>query len=63
MKTNNLSEYVPLFCVTAALCIGAICGGYAERWDWRKDTVERGYAHYCPNSGEWAWKDSGECDG
>lgn len=27
---------------------------------WRNEAVKRGYASYCPQNGEWAWK--GECD-
>lgn len=26
---------------------------------WQQESVERGYAHYCPDSGAWAWE--GEC--
>lgn len=26
----------------------------------RLDAIERGYALYCPTTGEWAWK--GECE-
>lgn len=26
---------------------------------YKLEAIERGYAQYCPNNGEWAWK--GEC--
>lgn len=27
---------------------------------WHNEIISRGYAQYCPNNGEWAWK--GECE-
>lgn len=27
---------------------------------WRKETVERGLALYCPDDGKWSW--NGECE-
>lgn len=27
---------------------------------WKRDTVDRGFAIYCPTDGQWAW--NGECD-
>lgn len=32
---------------------------FSEQAEWRRETVERGLAQYCPTTGEWAWK--GEC--
>lgn len=32
----------------------------ADRNGWRAEAIERGYAQYCPDDGQWAWK--GECD-
>lgn len=44
-----------------AWCAGIYWFGHqrSDR-DWEAEMVNRGYAHYCRNSGEWAWK--GECD-
>lgn len=49
------------------LCFGLLLGilttyglGHWEQAkEWRKETVERGLAHYCSDTGAWAWK--GEC--
>ena len=27
---------------------------------WKSETVNRGFAAYCPDDGQWAW--NGECD-
>jgi len=52
----------------AGLVFGFIIGMSITFWlveldvnsNWRKETVERGLAQYCPHDGKWAWK--GECD-
>jgi hypothetical protein len=33
---------------------------WATAPDWQREAIQRGFATYCPDSGEFAWK--GECD-
>lgn len=52
-----------LFGIAIGLFIGTLFaqGSGADSQDrvWKKMTVERGLALYCPNDGVWAW--NGEC--
>jgi hypothetical protein len=34
-------------------------GGAREKSAWQSELIERGHAHHCPDTGEWAW--IGEC--
>jgi hypothetical protein len=40
--------------------IGLGAGSDGTKKDWKKLTVERGLALYCPKDGAWAW--NGECE-
>lgn len=42
------------------LSVGIILGSMLKGDEMRSQAVERGYATYCPQNGNWAWK--GECD-
>ena len=52
-----------LFGIAVGFFLGALFaqGSGADSQDrvWKKMTVERGLALYCPNDGVWAW--NGEC--
>lgn len=45
--------------VTMMLVLGAFAGSHIGG-RYQSDAIKRGYALYCPTTGEWAWK--GECD-
>lgn len=47
--------------VSLGLIAGFILGLFPTVAGWKQETVNRGYAQYCPMDGQWAWK--GECDG
>lgn len=44
------------FGLLIGLTLGSVFGGSA----YKQEAIERGYALYCPNNGEWSW--AGECD-
>lgn len=55
------SELLGAFALTAIMAAPLISlAVYVERTDVREQAIERGYALYCPDNGEWAWK--GECE-
>lgn len=43
-----------------AILLGILVGGSLVGESYREEAVERGYALYCPNNGDWAWV--GDCD-
>jgi hypothetical protein len=45
--------------IIIGLFMGLVIAGTLVRAEWRRDTVERGLALYCPSTGDWAW--IGEC--
>ena len=56
---NN--EAGALWCgLVIGLVVGMFAGGGIMNSDWRKATIDRNLAQYCPADGAWAWK--GECD-
>lgn len=48
-----------MFGVLIGLVIGGSVASSISVNEWRKDTVARGLAIYCPQNGQWAW--IGEC--
>lgn len=52
-----------LFGIAVGFFLGALfglgAGTDSQNGVWKKLTVERGLAIYCPTNGEWAW--NGEC--
>lgn len=45
--------------LTAALVLVLAIGWYTTNKQWKNEAIDRGYALYCPISGDFAWKD--EC--
>ncbi len=47
--------------LVVGLIIGILIGHIATSQDFQAEAIQRGYALFCPQDGEFAWKD--ECDG
>jgi len=41
-------------------CIGVLVGSFSTQATYEKNAIQRGYATYCPDTGNFAWKD--ECE-
>jgi hypothetical protein len=55
-----MSEFVAwLFGIAVGFLLGALFAQGSGDRVWKKMTVERGLALYCPDDGVWAW--NGEC--
>ena len=63
---NWLSEFFPaaisgfLFGMLTAFVLGVFLFGSVIANHWQSETIERGLAQYCPQTGDWAW--IGECE-
>lgn len=40
--------------------VGIIIGAFGMQNTYQKEAIQKGYALYCPDTGEFAWK--GECE-
>lgn len=47
--------------LVVGLIIGILIGHIATSQDFQAEAIQRGYALFCPQDGEFVWKD--ECDG
>lgn len=58
---DNFASGIPGF--FAGIILGLLSLYWFGSWEtseiYRKEAIERGYAQYCPLSGNWAWE--GEC--
>lgn len=42
-----------------AFFVGTLFGAHNSENSYQEKAIEMGYAHHCPDTGDWAWK--GEC--
>ena len=55
-----MDEFLIGVMIVMLLLLGGFGATVIVNSEWRDETVKRGLAQYCPDTGEWAWK--GECN-
>ena len=54
-----MEEFISIVIVSIALVAVSVTMAINNN-KWQKNVIERGYAQYCPTTGDFAWK--GECE-
>ena len=60
MSNDSVSDHTAIFLMFLSLMVGMVVGAVCNHHSWKAEMVERGYAGYDRQTGEWQWKESGD---